>query len=63
MLEKIQSTVSSREFQTNVGKVAIAVTAIIVANVTSSLVANGLNTGLTALMDKVHGKIETPSAE
>ena len=63
MFDKIKSTVSSREFQTGAGQVAIAITAIIVANVTSQLVAKGLNTGLESLMDKVHGKlvVETPA--
>ena len=63
MLEKIQSTLKSREFQTGAGQVAIAVTSIIVANVVSGLVAKGLNTGLTTLMDKVHGQIEIKPAE
>lgn len=63
MLEKIKSTLSSREFQTGAGQVAIAAAAIIVANVTSGLVAKGLNTGLEKLMDKVHGKIEVTPAE
>jgi hypothetical protein len=62
MFDKIKSTVASREFQTGAGQVAIALTAIIVANVTSTLVAKGLNAGLESLMDKVHGKlIETPT--
>ena len=63
MFEKIQSTLKSREFQTGAGQVAIAVTSIIVANVVSGLVAKGLNTGLTTLMDKVHGQIEIKPAE
>ena len=63
MLDKIKSTMSSREFQTGAGQVAIAVTSIIVANVVSGLVAKGLNTGLTSLMDKIHGVVETTPAE
>lgn len=65
MFEKIKNTLNSREFQTGAGQVAIAVTAIIVANVTSGLVAKGLNTGLESLMDKIHGKLEvvTSTAE
>jgi len=61
MLKQIKSTLSSREFQTGAGQVAIAVTAIIVANVVSTLVAKGLNTQLEILMEKVHGKIEIPA--
>ena len=63
MLEIFKSTLSSREFQTGAGQVAIAVTSIIVANVVSGLVAKGLNTGLTSLMDKIHGVVETTPAE
>lgn len=64
MFEKIQSTLKSREFQTGAGQIAITVTSIIVANVVSGLVAKGLNTGLTTLMDKVHGQVvETPVSE
>lgn len=64
MLEKIKSTVQSREFQTVTGQVVIAVASIVAANVTSKLVQTGGMKGLTALMDKIHGKIEvTPTAE
>lgn len=61
MLDKIKSTLSSREFQTNAGQVVIAVTSIIVAQTVANLTAKGMVTGLNALMDKVHGKIETPA--
>lgn len=58
ILEGVKAKVSSREFQTGAGQVVIAVTAIVVANVTSQLVAKGLNAGLESMMDKIHGKIE-----
>lgn len=65
MADKVKSTVSSREFQTGAGQIAIAITAIIVANVTSTLTAKALNTGLEKLMDKIHGQVivNTPAAE
>lgn len=63
MLEKIQSTLKSREFQTGAGQIGIAVVSIVVSSVVSQMVNKGLNTGLESLMDKIHGKIETPAAE
>lgn len=62
MFEKIKNTLSSREFQTGAGQVAIAVTSIVVANAVSHLVSKGLNTGLESLMDKIHGSIEEIAA-
>lgn len=62
MFNKIQDTLNSREFQTEAGRVVIAVTSIVVSSLVSQLVCKGLNTGLESLMDKIHGtKIETPS--
>lgn len=63
MFDKIKTTLSSREFQTGAGKLAIAVTSIIVAQTVANLTANGMMTGLNALMDKVHGKVVTPTTE
>jgi hypothetical protein len=66
MLNQIKTTMSSREFQTGVGQVAIAVTSIVVSSVVSGLVNKGLNAGLEKLMDKVHGVAEvvvTPTEE
>jgi CBS domain containing-hemolysin-like protein len=63
MFEKIKSTVSSREFQTGLGQIGIAVTSIVVSSVVSKLVSQTLNNGLEALMDRVHGTEETPAAE
>lgn len=61
MFEKIKSTLTSREFQTGAGQIAIAVTTLVVTTVVSNMVNKGLNTGLEALMDKVHGKVVTPA--
>jgi len=58
MLNKIKTTVNSREFQTGVGQVVIMVGTVIVSSVVSKLISGGLNTGLELLMDKIHGKIE-----
>lgn len=63
MFEKLKTTMASRDFQMIAGQVVIAATSILVANATSKLVSAGMMKGLTALMDKVHGKIEEPSAE
>jgi heme O synthase-like polyprenyltransferase len=63
MFTKIKETVSSREFQTGVGQIGIAVASIVVSSVVSKLVNQTLNAGLDKLMDRVHGTEETPAAE
>jgi hypothetical protein len=63
MFEKIKTTLSSREFQTGAGQVAIMVTTVVVSSMVSKLTSQALNTGLEALMDKIHGSIEEITAE
>lgn len=63
MFTKIKETVSSREFQTGVGQIGIAVASIVVSSVVSKLVNQTLNAGLDKLMDKIHGEVEVTLAE
>lgn len=61
MLQQVKDMLNSREFQTDAGQIAIAVTTILVTSVMSNLIAKGLNTGLESLMDKIHGTVEVPA--
>ena len=59
MLQKIESTVKSREFQTAVAKGANMVITLVVTSVVSNLVSKGLDTATEAIMDKIHGTQES----
>lgn len=59
MLQKIKSTLSSREFQTAALKGANMVVTLVVTSVVSNLVSKGLDTGAELLMDKIHGTTES----
>lgn len=55
MFTQIGNVIKSRKFQTTAGQIAIAGASIIVSTVVSSMVSKGMNHGLEALMDKIHG--------
>lgn len=61
MLENLKSTLKSREFQTGAGQIAIAVATLVITTAMNKVIAGGLNTGLEALMDKIHGTTEIPT--
>ena len=63
MFTRIKEVMGSRQFQTSVGQVGVAVVSIAVSSIVSQLVAKNLNNGLEALMDKIHGTIEEIAAE
>ncbi len=56
---KIKTTANSRDFQSVVGQVGIAVVGIIVAQTVNRVVTGALNNQLNTLLDKIHGVIET----
>lgn len=63
MLNNFKSTIGSRQFQNGVGQVVIAVTTLIVTSVVSTKVSQGMNTGLQAILDKIHGTITVTPTE
>lgn len=63
MFKNIGDTIKSREFQNGAGQLVIAVTTLVVTSVVSNMVSKGMNTGLQAVLDKIHGTIEIAPTE